>query len=406
MIAFVKHFRVAVSCQLLAAFLLPVTLSGTQLDLEWIDTASGETSYTVQWSELSNYSVLTGSAVLAANVESYSITGLDSNTLYYVRVFCSNAKGDSDNLDGSGTTVPAAPISLSGAQGDGSKIDLTWTAPSGGASSYKVEYKRTVDSTWTEFASGVAGTLDTVTGLDGTTSYDFRVRGTSAGGDGSYSNVDTITTGTAAPPLLAETFEGSESVTGGTGTADNTGWSANNVAVNFNYTSNPIAGSNSLQVIGSTREATHSITPAGDEVWIYFRIKGAVESTFPVPVLTLEDGSSNECMKINVRSNYEEIYIRHGTVDEISAINNWPGSDVDVSVERHVRIQWIKGTGSDGIMRLWTSSDGSFSLTADREITTGDGNYTPASVTLYGGSDAIIDSLLISDDEIGSNPSI
>jgi hypothetical protein len=58
------------------------------------------------------------------------------------------------------------------------RINLTWTAPndSSGITDYKVEFKKTSDSAWTTFADGTSTTTSaTVTGLDGNTSYEFRV---------------------------------------------------------------------------------------------------------------------------------------------------------------------------------------------------------------------------------------
>lgn len=380
------------------------SLGAAQLDLEWIDTATGETSYTVQWSAYPDYVPLLGSASLTADSETYTITGLENSTLYYVRIYSSNAKGDSDSLDGNETTVPANPSSLAASRTDGSKINLSWAEPYSGADSYKIEYKKSGDSTWTEFASGVTDISDTVSGLEGETSYDFRVRGTSAGGDGGYSNIYSMTTGVALPPLLKETFEGPESVVGVNGSADNSGWSANNTTVYFDYESSPISDNYSLQVIGETRKASYPISPAGTEIWIYFRFKGGNTSTFPEKFLVVTDKSGNECMRLLLRADLQEIYMRHGTIDESNGIDNWPGADIDYSAERHVRIQWEKGTGTDGYMKMWTSADGTFSEHADRTITTGDGHFAPAIVNIHGGSDAIVDNLLISVDEIGSNP--
>lgn len=389
----------------IAFALLIGSLNAAQIDVDWVDAATDEDNYVVEWSLASNYDPLVSSATIAANLETYSITGLDNNTLYYVRVYATSSLGDSANLDGSETTVPAAPTSLSAAQGSGSKVDLTWTAPTGGAASYKVEFKTSVSSTWNEFASGVTGVLDTVSGLDGSTSYDFRVRGTTAGGDGAYSNIDSVTTGTASPPLLEETFEGAVAVTGGTGTADSTGWVATSANNNFDYSSSPIAGTYSHQATDDGETSSKSISPAGTEVWLYFRFKGGAASTVAdLRALTMVEAAAGVGLRINVRSNRNEIYLQHGTVRSESNIDNWPGASSDFSVERHVKIQWEKGTGSNGVARMWTSSDGTFNPIADREITTGDGNYNVDTVRLYGGSDAIIDNLYISDDEIGNNP--
>jgi hypothetical protein len=72
---------------------------------------------------------------------------------------------------------------------------LTWSAASG-AATYEVDFRVTGGSIWTTATTTVAGTAYTVTGLSAATSYDFRVSGVNAGGNGTAST--TVTNSTQA----------------------------------------------------------------------------------------------------------------------------------------------------------------------------------------------------------------
>ena len=76
-----------------------------------------------------------------------------------------------------------------------SSFDLSWTAPtttqmSGkpAVNDYDVQYKKTSDSTWTNFAHTGTGTSTTVTGLEAGVSYDVEVRAVNDEGNGDWSD--------------------------------------------------------------------------------------------------------------------------------------------------------------------------------------------------------------------------
>ncbi len=83
--------------------------AGTTLEriqLAWGDVAN-ETSYTIQWSATSDFSVVTGSVNRASNTTSFQTGNLAKSTTWYVRVRATNVVGSSDWSAVS--TVPAAP---------------------------------------------------------------------------------------------------------------------------------------------------------------------------------------------------------------------------------------------------------------------------------------------------------
>lgn len=78
-------------------------------------------------------------------------------------------------------------------------ITLTWV-PSSNSVSQEIEFKRTVDSTWT--LSEVVGPLvatATIAGLDDDTEYKVRINNIGAGSCAGYSSEYTITTD---PPIV------------------------------------------------------------------------------------------------------------------------------------------------------------------------------------------------------------
>jgi Fibronectin type III domain len=95
---------------------------------------------------------------------------------------------------GASTNVPALPgqvTGLSAGSPSTSAIVLTWSAPStgGAVSGYTVQYRVGGATGWTVFATGVATTSETVTGLAAGTSYDFQISAMNAAGSGQASAV-------------------------------------------------------------------------------------------------------------------------------------------------------------------------------------------------------------------------
>lgn len=96
------------------------------------------------------------------------------------------------------TTLSGAPTSLTSTAESANSVSLSWTAPTTGAIpfDYLVEYKKNADSVWSTFSHPRDETTSiTVTGLDASTSYNFRVSGISTPGTGSTSSTYTVSTG-------------------------------------------------------------------------------------------------------------------------------------------------------------------------------------------------------------------
>jgi Metallo-peptidase family M12/Fibronectin type III domain/Secretion system C-terminal sorting domain len=147
----------------------------TTANLSW-SGVSGATSYQVSW-KTSN--ATTWATPVSVSSTTYAISGLTASTTYNVRVnaVCNNgnsnfATATFTTTSGGGGTNCGTPTNLSVTPG-ASTAALTWTGVSG-ATSYRVQWKRTTTSSWGT-PQTVSGTSATISGLFSSTAYNVRV---------------------------------------------------------------------------------------------------------------------------------------------------------------------------------------------------------------------------------------
>ena len=174
----------------------PTALSATvvstsQIDLTWSqpsDTGGSTiTDYAIQYST-DNTTWTTFSDGTSASL-SASVTGLSSNTLYYFKVAALNAQGTgSYSSSTSKATLPNAPTALSGTTVSNTSISLSWTAPTGTATSdYEIKYSSD-NITFNTVTDGVStSTSVTLTGLSANQMYYFKVAAINSAGTGAFS---------------------------------------------------------------------------------------------------------------------------------------------------------------------------------------------------------------------------
>ncbi len=151
------------------------------------------------------------------------IDGLTAGTTYQYRVRAENAAGNSAWVTGSVTTLaagvtapgPVRSLTAAGAiYSPSTRMFIDWRGPGTGGSvtSYEIEWGRTIDYSDGSATSNV--TDYTVTGLNPSCTYYFRVRAVGPGGRSAWQSVSRATTGLQVPgPVRNLTARGEQ--TGG-----------------------------------------------------------------------------------------------------------------------------------------------------------------------------------------------
>jgi VCBS repeat-containing protein len=224
-------------------------------------------------------------------------------------------------------------------------------------------------------AAGQIGTATiTVTVSDGvlTASDTFLLTVNPAGGGPTY--------------LFAEGFEG-------TG-FENTGWTKTGTP-NENYTTTVLDGAQSLNCSGAQHiRRTFQYSTSFN---LYFRVRWITWSDY-VNVVYWDNSSWGTTAALFADNNRFELI--HGGASALGT------TTLNPNITYHVWVEWARGTGSNGTLKLFVSTTGVKPATPEASITTGSGTATermylgPTSA----GPNVIFDRILVDDVPIGSNP--
>lgn len=181
--------------------------------LSWSAPASGgtPTNYSVQY-RLSGTTTWTATSPTSSSAA--TVSGLSPATSYDFAVIASNAAGSapiSNFVTTSTAAALAAPgqvVGLSATAATTSGMTLSWSPPASGGtpSSYTVQYAVAGNSTWATFATGVAGTAVSVTGLAAGTTYSLQVIAVNPAGSGAPSVALTASTASAGNSVVSVTW--------------------------------------------------------------------------------------------------------------------------------------------------------------------------------------------------------
>lgn len=172
-------------------------------------------SYDLQY-KLSSSSTFT--LVSGITGTSQLVSGLNESTSYdyQVRANCASGTGSFSSLQ-SFTTLAACPAPASASAGSitQNSATISWSSVAN-AVSYELQYKPSSSSTFT-VVSGLTGTSYNLTSLTSSTTYQFQVKANCPVGNGSFTALQSFTTGTA-PACAAPTGVVANPVTGTTAT--------------------------------------------------------------------------------------------------------------------------------------------------------------------------------------------
>lgn len=134
-------------------------------------------------------------ALASSTSNSYTDSSATGNTTYYYWITNEDTTGyaSASSSEVSILTRPGAPGNPTYDTVTQTSMNVNWTAPTGGASTYKLERCITTTTTCT-LVTGISGLTQAVSGLTANTSYDFAVIGTNATGDGVWSATTTQST--------------------------------------------------------------------------------------------------------------------------------------------------------------------------------------------------------------------
>lgn len=183
-------------------------ISFSQINLSWTDNSNNETSFEVSRASSSDgtYTVI---GTTAANVTSFSHTGLAPGSTHYYKVRAlnaTNASGFSNIINRTTSPAPAAPNAPSGLIGtpvSATQVNLSWTDNSNNEAGFEIEKSSTSDFTVVSsiiVAANVTSYSDTQ--VNGHSTIYYRVKARSTGTNHSApSNVVTVNTPNRAPTI-------------------------------------------------------------------------------------------------------------------------------------------------------------------------------------------------------------
>jgi autotransporter-associated beta strand protein len=244
------------------------SLSNSQLVLNWIET-SGETGYRIERS--TDNVTFTQIATVAANVPSYTASGLSGGTPYWFRISPMSGSGDGNPVVITGSTSGFQAVTdLAFTSKASTAIGLEWTAVTT-ATGYRIERSTngTSFTTLTTVAAGTTTHTDATVAVIG--KYYYRV--VALNGTVEANPSPTIFTAAPAAAALPEPWtamdvgsvlgEGATGLQSGKFILVGSGTAIGGAADSFRFTSQPLVGDGSIVARVTSVENTGSWAKAG-----------------------------------------------------------------------------------------------------------------------------------------------
>lgn len=192
--------------------------SSNSIQISWIASSSGgtPTRYNI-WRSSSAYGIYSEIGYISSSSTLYSDTGLSESTTYYYKVDAENNAGRSQqssyvsattNSSGNGST-PGTPSNVTATTQSSSSIQISWTASSYGGipTWYNIWRSSSSNGTYTEigYVSG-STTSYTNTGLNGSTTYYYKVDAENSAGRSQQSSYVSATTSSSGAGSIYGTW--------------------------------------------------------------------------------------------------------------------------------------------------------------------------------------------------------
>jgi len=171
------------------------SLTASSVRLNW-GAVSGASSYRVEYKKNSDASWTTATTATTATNRTINNLSASTNYQWRVRTTCTNDVTSSYRTDSFQTQAGAtcnAPTSSSESNLTDTSVRVNWGAVSG-VSSYRVEYKKNTDASWSVATTATTATNRTISNLSASTNYQWRVRTTCTNGLVSTYRSDLFTT--------------------------------------------------------------------------------------------------------------------------------------------------------------------------------------------------------------------
>jgi titin len=250
---------------------LTATAGGSaQINLAWTDASTNESGFEVERS-MDNVT-FTLRTTTAANVATFTDTGLNAATTYSYRVRAVNTAGASTYSNVANATTSAAastaPTNLVATAISTSRIDLAWTDNASNEDGFRIE--RSLDATtFTQIATTAANVATySDPGLTAATSYTYRVRAIFGSNNSAYSNAASATTLAGAATWLfgdigAVGVTGLNSSTANTITIAGSGADIGGAADAFRFVYRSLNGDGVVEARVASLQNTHVWAKAG-----------------------------------------------------------------------------------------------------------------------------------------------
>jgi len=328
------------------AHLSAVALSESSIKLTWDDNSEDELGFYIEVSQ-NNMNSFSHLESINANIETYTHTGLQSNTRYYYRICAYKNDGVSEysNISDASTfaqqnTIPLSPSSLNATTLSSSSIRLTWADNSSNETGFKIERSLSSGTGFTEIAavSANTSTYDS-TGLNSATRYYYRVRAYNSAGNSSYCSETSALTSSVvtipnAPNSLSATTLSSSSIR--LTWTDN---SSNETGFRIERSLSSGTGFTEIAAV-SSNTSTYDSTGLNSATRYYYRVR-AYNSA----------GNSSYCSEASALTN------------SVITLPNTPSNlIVDALSPSSIRIQWTDNSSNETGFRIERQNPSNTSL--------------------------------------------